>query len=80
MNTPRPFAAASRGVRSLSREVLRLTALVLSATLVIVLLLMALDWGTPGVTGAAALYEYLKKYDGIAIPHTSATGMSSGWL
>src|ERR1700722_10065270 len=54
MNTPRPLAAVSRGGRSLSREALRVMALVLSAALVIVLLLMALDWGTPGTTGAAA--------------------------
>ncbi len=30
-------------------------------------------------TGAAALYAYLKKYDGIAISHTSATGMGTDW-
>jgi hypothetical protein len=54
MSTPRPLEAASRGMSSLSREALRLMALALSAALVIVLLLMALDWGTPGATGAAA--------------------------
>ena len=32
-----------------------------------------------GQTGAAALYEYLKKYNGIAISHTSATGMGTDW-
>ncbi len=32
-----------------------------------------------GQTGSAALYEYLKKYNGIAIPHTSATGMGTDW-
>ncbi len=32
-----------------------------------------------GQTGAAALYEYLKKYHGIAISHTSATGMGTDW-
>jgi hypothetical protein len=30
-------------------------------------------------TGAKALYEYLKKYDGIAISHTSATNMGTDW-
>jgi hypothetical protein len=30
-------------------------------------------------TGAQALYEYLRKYDGIAISHTSATGMGTDW-
>ena len=29
--------------------------------------------------GARALYEYLKKYNGIAISHTSATGMGTDW-
>lgn len=29
--------------------------------------------------GAGRLYEYLKKYDGIAISHTSATGMGTDW-
>jgi hypothetical protein len=53
MNPPRPIAAVSRGVRSLSREALRVMALALSAALVIVLLLMALDWGAQGATGAA---------------------------
>ncbi|MCW5979910.1 MAG: hypothetical protein KIT09_17650 [Bryobacteraceae bacterium] len=32
-----------------------------------------------GQTGAQALYEYLKKYDGIAISHTSATTMGTDW-
>jgi hypothetical protein len=32
-----------------------------------------------GQTGAAALYEYLKKYNGIAISHTSATTMGTDW-
>lgn len=32
-----------------------------------------------GQTGAAALYEYLKKYNGIAISHTSASGMGTDW-
>ena len=30
-------------------------------------------------TGAQALYEYLRKYDGIAISHTSATNMGTDW-
>ncbi len=30
-------------------------------------------------TGAQALYEYLKKYDGIAISHTSASSMGTDW-
>lgn len=30
-------------------------------------------------TGAQALYEYLRKNDGIAISHTSATGMGTDW-
>lgn len=29
--------------------------------------------------GAKALYEYLKRYKGIAISHTSATGMGTDW-
>ena len=29
--------------------------------------------------GAGRLYEYLKKYDGIAISHTSATNMGTDW-
>ncbi len=32
-----------------------------------------------GEVGAKALYEYLKKYDGIAISHTPATGMGTDW-
>ena len=32
-----------------------------------------------GETGAEALYRYLKKYNGIAISHTSATGMGTDW-
>ena len=32
-----------------------------------------------GKTGAAALYEYLKRYRGIAISHTSATNMGTDW-
>jgi hypothetical protein len=32
-----------------------------------------------GETGAAALYAYLKKNNGIAISHTSATGMGTDW-
>lgn len=32
-----------------------------------------------GQTGAAALYAYLKKYNGIAISHTSATTMGTDW-
>jgi hypothetical protein len=32
-----------------------------------------------GQTGAAALYAYLKKYNGIAISHTSATNMGTDW-
>jgi len=32
-----------------------------------------------GRTGAARLYEYLKKYNGIAISHTSATSMGTDW-
>ncbi|MEZ5353119.1 MAG: hypothetical protein R2762_10830 [Bryobacteraceae bacterium] len=32
-----------------------------------------------GRQGAAALYEYLKKYGGIAISHTSATNMGTDW-
>ncbi|MEX2261242.1 MAG: hypothetical protein WD696_04790 [Bryobacteraceae bacterium] len=32
-----------------------------------------------GKTGAQALYEYLKKYKGIAISHTSATSMGTDW-
>jgi len=32
-----------------------------------------------GKTGAEALYAYLKKYDGIAISHTPATGMGTDW-
>ncbi len=34
---------------------------------------------TKGVSGAQALYEYLRNYDGIAISHTSATGMGTDW-
>jgi hypothetical protein len=30
-------------------------------------------------TGARALYEYLRRYDGIAVSHTSATGMGTDW-
>ncbi|HUG80100.1 MAG TPA: hypothetical protein VML01_00445 [Bryobacterales bacterium] len=32
-----------------------------------------------GDTGAERLYEYLKKYNAIAISHTSATGMGTDW-
>ncbi|MDQ2899831.1 MAG: hypothetical protein M3Y07_08525 [Acidobacteriota bacterium] len=32
-----------------------------------------------GTEGAAKLYAYLKKYSGIAIPHTSATNMGTDW-
>jgi hypothetical protein len=32
-----------------------------------------------GLTGAKPLYEYLKKYNGIAISHTSATSMGTDW-
>jgi hypothetical protein len=32
-----------------------------------------------GKDGAKALYEYLKKYNGIAIPHTSASTMGTDW-
>lgn len=32
-----------------------------------------------GETGAKMLYEYLKKYDGIAISHTSASTMGTDW-
>ena len=32
-----------------------------------------------GKIGAAALYEYLKRYRGIAISHTSATNMGTDW-
>ena len=32
-----------------------------------------------GEVGAAKLYEYLKKYDGIAVSHTSATSMGTDW-
>ncbi len=32
-----------------------------------------------GQDGAKALYEYLKKYNGIAISHTSATTMGTDW-
>jgi hypothetical protein len=32
-----------------------------------------------GETGAAALYAYLKKHNGIAISHTSATTMGTDW-
>jgi len=32
-----------------------------------------------GQTGAKMLYEYLKKYNGIAISHTSASGMGTDW-
>jgi len=32
-----------------------------------------------GVTGAKPLYEYLKKYNGIAISHTSASSMGTDW-
>ncbi len=32
-----------------------------------------------GLTGAKMLYEYLKKYNGIAISHTSATNMGTDW-
>jgi len=34
---------------------------------------------TKGKVGAAALYEYLKKYGGICISHTSATNMGTDW-
>lgn len=30
-------------------------------------------------TGAVGLFDYLKRYDGISIPHTSATGMGTDW-
>ncbi|MEP7362589.1 MAG: DUF3604 domain-containing protein [Acidobacteriota bacterium] len=32
-----------------------------------------------GITGAKPLYEYLKKYNGIAISHTSASSMGTDW-
>lgn len=32
-----------------------------------------------GTVGAKALYEYLKKYDGIAVSHTSASNMGTDW-
>jgi hypothetical protein len=32
-----------------------------------------------GVTGAGKLYEYLRRYNGIAISHTSATNMGTDW-
>ncbi|MCC6294953.1 MAG: DUF3604 domain-containing protein [Bryobacterales bacterium] len=32
-----------------------------------------------GAVGAKALYEYLKKYDGIAVSHTSASNMGTDW-
>ncbi len=32
-----------------------------------------------GKTGAKMLYEYLKKYNGIAVPHTSASSMGTDW-
>jgi hypothetical protein len=32
-----------------------------------------------GITGAQALYAYLKKHGGIAISHTSATSMGTDW-
>ena len=32
-----------------------------------------------GEVGAAKLYDYLRKYDAIAISHTSATGMGTDW-
>jgi hypothetical protein len=32
-----------------------------------------------GGVGAKSLYEYLKRYGGIAISHTSATGMGTDW-
>jgi hypothetical protein len=32
-----------------------------------------------GEVGAAKLYEYLKKYDGIAVSHTSASTMGTDW-
>ncbi len=32
-----------------------------------------------GEVGAEKLYEYLRKYDAIAISHTSATGMGTDW-
>jgi hypothetical protein len=32
-----------------------------------------------GKDGAAALYEYLRKYNGIAISHTSASSMGTDW-
>ncbi len=30
-------------------------------------------------TGAVGLFDYLKRYGGISIPHTSATGMGTDW-
>ncbi len=30
-------------------------------------------------TGAVGLFDYLKRYDGISIPHTPATGMGTDW-
>src|SRR5579864_7320985 len=51
MNTPHPVQA----LRSIGRaELLRATALFLSALLVVVLLVIALDHGTPNPTGTAA--------------------------
>ncbi len=32
-----------------------------------------------GVTGAKALYDYLKRHQGLAISHTSATNMGTDW-
>jgi hypothetical protein len=55
MNAPRPLLALRRRARSIGRtEVLRATAFFLSALLVVLVLIIALDRGTPGGTTAAA--------------------------
>jgi len=55
MSTPHPIRAVRRRVESIGRaEVLRATALFLSAVLVVMVLVIALDRGAPGGTTAAA--------------------------
>jgi hypothetical protein len=55
MNTPHPIRAVRRRTQSIGRaQVLRATALALSALLVVMVLLIALDRGAPGGTTAAA--------------------------
>jgi len=70
MRSPRPIDTIARRLRSIDQaDILRATALVLSAVLVVVLLVIALDHGAPGGTGAAAQAGPAHR----ARPHTPAT-------